>query len=84
MTKASKKINRKFIGTVVSAKVKKTVVVAVNRQVTHKKYGKKYQVTRRFACHDEQNRYCLGDQVMFQECRPLSKNKRWRVIKKIS
>lgn len=80
---AKKKIFRKFKGIVVSDKMDKTVVVKVDRRVTHKKYGKKYIVSRKYKCHDENNAYHTGDQVMFVECRPLSKDKRWRVLNKI-
>ena len=82
MTEVKKQL-RKFEGTVVSTKMDKTAVVLVTRQVTHKKYGKKYKVSKKFKCHDEKNQYREGDFVMFAECRPLSKDKRWRVIKKI-
>ena len=61
----------------------KTVVVRVDRQVTHPKYGKRYIKSKNYKCHDEKNQYKIGDQVIFVECRPLSKDKRWRIISKI-
>ena len=78
-----KKIFRKFEGVIVSDKMDKTVVVRIDRKVTHKKYKKKYTVSKSYKCHDEKNQYKVGDKVVFAECRPLSKDKRWRVVKKI-
>lgn len=84
MSQAVKKILRKFQGTVVSDKMDKTVVVKVVRRVTHKKYGKKYLSSRNYKCHDEKNEYHAGDKVVFAACRPISKDKRWRVTGKAS
>jgi small subunit ribosomal protein S17 len=67
-------------GTVVSNKMQKTVVVAVERKKTHRLYHKVVTVTGRYKAHDETNECRLGDLVRIQECRPLSKEKRWRVI----
>ena len=83
MQELRKKIQRKLAGVVVSAKMNKTVVVKVDRQVTHPKYHKKYLKSRNFKCHDEKGQYHPGDKVIFMECRPLSKDKRWRVIGKV-
>lgn len=66
-------------GTVVSDKMDKTVVVKVNRYKKHPKYQKRYRTSRRYKAHDAENKYREGEQVMIQECRPLSKNKKWRV-----
>jgi len=71
---------RRFEGTVVSAKANKSLVVAVNRTKLHSKYLKRFTVTKRYLVHDEKNAFKTGDQVAFIECRPISKNKRWRVI----
>lgn len=84
MTEAIKKILRKFEGTVISNKMDKTVVVKVERRVAHKKYGKKYAISRNYKCHDETNQYKVGDKVVFAACRPMSKDKRWRVTGKAS
>jgi small subunit ribosomal protein S17 len=73
-----KKIVRKFSGVVISAKMNKTLVVAVHRQKEHPKYRKRYRVTRRYHVHDAHGEYREGDHVIFQECRPLAKTKRWR------
>lgn len=76
----SKKILK---GVVVSAKMQKTVVVAITRLKEHRLYRKKYKITRRYQAHDEKGEYRFGDKVMIEETRPLSLNKRWRVLKKI-
>jgi len=67
------------VGVVVSDKMDKTVVVAVERQVRHSVYGKILRRTRKFAAHDDSNACGVGDRVMIMETRPLSKTKRWRV-----
>ena len=74
------KINKQFRGTVVSDKMDKTRVVKVDRVRRHKKYQKSFVVSKRYKVHDERNQYKEGDQVTFVECRPLSKDKRWRVL----
>ncbi|HBK34851.1 MAG: 30S ribosomal protein S17 [Candidatus Uhrbacteria bacterium GW2011_GWE2_40_58] len=74
------KIQRKFTGVVVSDKMQKTVVVRVSRTVVHPKYGKRYIQSRKYKVHDEKGQYKIGDHVIFVECRPLSKEKRWRVL----
>ena len=66
-----------------SDKMDKTVVVAVARLKKHPKYKKYFKVTRRFKAHDEKNEYRIGDRVIIEETRPLSKEKRWYVIGKI-
>lgn len=72
--------HRRFKGVVVSDKCDKTVVVVVERRKRHPLYGKTYLRSRRFKVHDEKNQYKISDVVEFVECRPLSKEKRWRVI----
>ncbi|MBI2411474.1 MAG: 30S ribosomal protein S17 [Candidatus Kerfeldbacteria bacterium] len=74
--------HRRFSGIVVSDKGDKTLVVAVERTLRHKLYGKLYKRTRRFHVHDEKNQYTVKDVVEFVECRPISKLKRWRVLYK--
>lgn len=76
--KEKKKI-RVLKGVVVSDKIDKTLVVAVNRLKLHPKYKKKYKVTKKYKVHDEKNEYHIGDKVTIIECRPLSKEKKWRV-----
>lgn len=67
-------------GVVVSDKQDKTVVVSVERQVMHPVYKKIVKKSKKFAAHDENNQYKIGDRVSIQECRPISKNKSWTVI----
>ena len=67
-------------GLVVSDKMEKTVVVAIERRVPHPVYGKMITRTKRLKAHDEQNAAKTGDTVRIAETRPLSKDKRWRVV----
>jgi small subunit ribosomal protein S17 len=67
-------------GTVVSDKGDKTVVVRVERRFMHPLYKKYITRSKRYAAHDEANRYKVGDQVRIRECRPLSRRKRWEVL----
>lgn len=71
------------IGTVVSDKMDKTVVVSVQDLVHEPKYGKTIKRTKRFMAHDAANDCRVGDQVRIMETRPLSKEKRWRVVEVI-
>jgi small subunit ribosomal protein S17 len=64
-------------GTVVSDKMDKTIVVAIENKITHKKYGKVISKTKRYKVHDENNECNVGDYVIISETRPLSKTKRW-------
>lgn len=75
---ASKAIKER-VGKVVSSKMNKTVVVAVDRLVQHPLVGKTLRRTKRLYAHDEENRCNIGDTVRVVETRPLSKLKRWRV-----
>jgi small subunit ribosomal protein S17 len=77
--KSSGKPAHRKVGLVVSEKMDKTVVVAVQRLVPHPRYKKRVRLTKRFLAHDEQSRCHVGDKVVIVETRPLSKNKRWRV-----
>jgi len=73
--------NRKIrMGNVVSDKMDKTVVVAVETFVTHPLYKKQLRKTTKFKAHDENNECGIGDVVKIMETRPLSKDKRWRVV----
>ncbi len=80
--KSTHTTRRTLIGTVVSDKMEKTIVVRVDRTVVHPKYGKRYVRSKKYHVHDEHNGYKIGEQVSFQECRPFSKTKRWRVANK--
>jgi len=68
------------LGMVVSNKMDKTVVVRIDRHKRHRLYGKTMRVTRRYKAHDENNECRLGDIVKISETRPLSRDKRWRVV----
>jgi small subunit ribosomal protein S17 len=70
-------------GLVVSDKMQKTVVVAIERRVPHPVYGKMVTRTKRVKAHDEENTAKTGDTVRIAETRPLSKDKRWRVIESV-
>jgi small subunit ribosomal protein S17 len=71
------------VGTVVSAGMDKTVVVKVQSVVIHKLYHRFVQRSRKFMAHDESNDCKVGDKVQIQECRPLSRTKRFRVVRVI-
>lgn len=75
---------RVFVGVVVSDKMKKTVVVRIDRIRVNEKYGKQYKQSRSFHVHDEKGEYKVGDVVRFVETRPLSRMKRWRAIGKVA
>ncbi|WMJ80348.1 30S ribosomal protein S17 [Clostridium sp. MB40-C1] len=73
--------NRKTrIGRVVSDKMDKTIVVAVEDKVRHPLYGKTMNKTRKFKAHDENNQAGINDRVLIMETRPLSRDKRWRLV----
>ena len=68
------------VGMVVSDKMAKTVVVSIERRVQHPVYGKMVRRTKKLKAHDEQNEAKTGDTVRIMETRPLSKDKRWRLV----
>ncbi|OGH71146.1 MAG: 30S ribosomal protein S17 [Candidatus Magasanikbacteria bacterium RIFCSPHIGHO2_02_FULL_51_14] len=73
-------IRRQFQGDVVGVPKDKTIHVLVKSMKVHPKYQKRYARSYTYAVHDEKNEARAGDRVSFQECRPLSKTKRWRLI----
>src|SRR5688572_17829378 len=77
VTRASRKTR---LGLVVSDKMEKTVVVSIERRVQHPVYGKMVRRTKRLKAHDERNDAKTGDTVRIMETRPMSKDKRWRVV----
>ena len=87
MTKKDKKENKNkgntLNGIVSSDKMDKTVVVSVSRFIKHPKYGKYYKINKKYKAHDEENTYKIGDKVEITETRPISKDKRFKVVKKI-
>lgn len=87
MKKDTKKVDaqvvtnkKKLKGTVVSDKMQKTVVVRVDRYVKHPKYGKYYTISKRYKAHDESNTYKVGDIVIIEETKPISKDKNFVVL----
>ena len=76
----TRNLRKTMIGTVKSNKMDKTVVVAVERNVKHSVYGKIVKKTYTLKAHDENNSCGIGDKVKVMETRPLSKDKRWRVV----
>lgn len=75
---------RRTIGRVVSTKMEKSVTVSVERLVRHEVYGKYIRRTTKILAHDESNECKEGDTVAISECRPISKNKSWRVVEIVS
>jgi len=75
----NKSNKRKFKGVVVSDKTDKTVVVETKRLKTHNKYGKKIRISKKFMAHDEENKCKIGDVVMIEETKPMSKRKCWEI-----
>ncbi len=76
----TRNLRKERIGTVVSNKMEKSITVVVSRKVKHPIYGKFIGKTTKFMAHDEQNQCGIGDTVRIMETRPLSKNKRWRLV----
>ncbi|MCS6788960.1 MAG: 30S ribosomal protein S17 [Patescibacteria group bacterium] len=74
---------KKLEGVVVSDKMNKTRLVLVERFKKHPKYLKYFKVSKKFKAHDENNEYHVGDKVIIEETRPISKEKRWKIISKI-
>ncbi|MDD5572072.1 MAG: 30S ribosomal protein S17 [Bacteroidales bacterium] len=73
-------LRKQLTGVVTSNKMQKTIVVAVERKMKHKKYGKFIKKTSKFYAHDEKNESNIGDRVLLMETRPISKNKCWRLV----
>ncbi|PIQ50121.1 MAG: 30S ribosomal protein S17 [Cytophagales bacterium CG12_big_fil_rev_8_21_14_0_65_40_12] len=76
----TRNLRKERIGIVTSNKMEKTITVAVLRKEKHPIYGKFVKKTTKFAAHDEKNDCGIGDTVKIMETRPLSKNKRWRLV----
>ena len=77
---AEQKVQRRVVGVVVSNKMNKTVSIAIERRVQHPVVGKYIRRTTKLMAHDENNECRTGDRVAISECRPISKNKAWRVV----
>jgi small subunit ribosomal protein S17 len=80
MATAERNLRKERTGKVVSNKMDKSITVAVERKVKHSIYGKFVAKTTKFMVHDEKNEANEGDTVLISETRPLSKNKRWRLV----
>ncbi len=80
MNTTTRNLRKERVGKVVSNKMDKSITIAVQRKVKHPIYGKFIGKTTKFMAHDESNECGLGDTVRIMETRPLSKNKRWRVV----
>lgn len=80
MSENTRAFRKTRIGSVVSDKMDKTIVVAIETNVQHKLYHKIIKRTYKLKAHDEQNAAGIGDTVKVMECRPLSKDKRWRLV----
>jgi small subunit ribosomal protein S17 len=78
-TTEKRSLRKERTGVVVSTKMNKSIVVAVERKVKHAKYGKFIKLTSKFMAHDEKNECNPGDLVLISETRPISKNKCWRL-----
>lgn len=76
-------IRKSLKGVVVSDKTDKTVVVLVNRFIKHRRYGKFIKTSKKYKAHDNGNEYKIGDRVVIEECKPMSKDKHFVVIQKI-
>ena len=76
----SRRLRKERIGQVASNKMDKTITVVVNRKEKHPIYGKFVNKTTKFMAHDEKGECGIGDTVRIMETRPLSKNKRWRLV----
>jgi len=79
----TRNLRKERVGVVTSNKMDKTITVAVERREKHPIYGKFVKKTSKFAAHDEKNDCGIGDTVKIMETRPLSKNKRWRLVEVI-
>lgn len=79
----AKTAHRRHEGVVVSTAMAKTAVVRVDRQVPHEKYGKYFTVSKKFKIDDPQGKAKVGDVVVFEDCRPISRDKRWRYVETI-
>ena len=74
---------KKLVGIVVSDKMQKTIVVEVERIKEHPKYKKRYKIHKKYKAHDENKEFHLGDKVVIEETKPISKDKHFIVLKKI-
>lgn len=76
-------MKKQLQGKIISDKMEKTVVVRVDRIKQHPRYRRRYRVSKKYKAHVAGGDYKVGDKVLIEECRPISKEKHWRVVKKI-
>ncbi|MDO8424512.1 MAG: 30S ribosomal protein S17 [bacterium] len=76
-------MKKQLEGKIISNKMLKTVVVEVERMKEHLKYKRRYKTWKKYKAHVSEGEYAVGDKVLIEECRPLSREKRWIVVKKI-
>lgn len=77
---ADRGLRKTRTGVVVSDKMEKTIVVSIVRKWKHPRYGKMLKSSKKYKAHDEQNTAKIGDEVLITETRPISKDKRWRLV----
>ncbi len=75
-------MKKQLKGTIISDKMQKTAVVEVKRIKEHSKYRRKYWLSKKYKAHFEEGQYEIGDKVIIEECRPISRDKKWRIVKK--
>ena len=77
-------MKHQLTGKIISDKMAKTVVVLVERLKEHPKYHKRYQASKKYKAHDARGEYKTGDEVIIEECAPISRDKCWKVVKKVT
>jgi len=77
-------VKKKLTGIIVSDKSQKTVVVKVERIKEHPKYKRRYRVSKKYKAHYESGGYKVGDKIVIEECKPISKDKKWQVVEKLA
>ncbi|MBS0424150.1 MAG: 30S ribosomal protein S17 [Proteobacteria bacterium] len=80
----NQKLKHTLTGKITSNKMEKTVTVLVERRIKHPLYEKFITRSKKYHAHDEDNNLAIGDMVLIEECRPLSKTKNWKVVKQVS
>lgn len=80
----SEKLKRTLTGRITSNKMNKTVTVLVERKIKHSLYGKYVIRSKKYHAHASDDQYSIGDIVLIEECRPLSRTKNWKVVKQIN
>lgn len=80
----NQKLKRTLTGKITSNKMEKTVTVLVERRIKHSLYEKFITRSKKYHAHNEDNNLAIGDMVIIEECRPLSKTKNWKIVKQVS